>query len=356
MQDLSLAKLDEVLRAIEAATTVQDIKGTLDMAKAAEVYAKQAKLGQDIELKAAEYIVRAERKLGEMLVAAKAAGQITHNHGGPKKSVIPNGNNTFTLTEAGIDAKLSSRAQKVAAIPKDDFETKVTELKTAGKLTSKMVTRSTRRKKPDTVPKRHDHAAEIIALHDSGATAAEIAEQTGVGQRQVRHIIDREKIERGVEPKIAREDLSLTAQQKLDLAIKQEKARLAAHFQVQVNLQVRADVDEFLKNKIIPKLQWEQDEARRIIESRQGVLDLKSFKKIRDCLHSDRVLDPVLKPKYDEAFRIFMELEKRLLDEKDSPTEFVDFPKTPAEWDELKRQAKEERKRKQKTPGGITPQ
>jgi hypothetical protein len=155
---------------------------------------------------------------------------------------------------------------------------------------------------------------------------------------------------------IARGDLSLTAQQKLDLAIKQEKARLAAQFHVQVNLQVRADVDEFLKNKIIPKLQWEQDEARRIIESRQGVMDLKSFKKIRDCLHSDRVIDPALKPKYDEAFRIFMELEKRLLAEKNSPTEFVNLPKTPAEWDKLKRQASERRKNKRNTPGGITPQ
>jgi hypothetical protein len=58
---------------------------------AAEVYAKQAKLGKDIELKAAEYIVRAERRLGEMLVAAKAAGQITKNppHQRPH---VPDGN------------------------------------------------------------------------------------------------------------------------------------------------------------------------------------------------------------------------------------------------------------------------
>jgi hypothetical protein len=107
---------------------------------------------------------------------------------------------------------------------------------------------------------------------------------------------------------------------------------------------------------MLPKLEKEQAQARRIIESRQGVMDLKSFKKIRDCLHSDRVIDPVLKPKYDEAFRIFMELEKRLLDEKNSPTEFINFPKTPAEWDELKRKVKEQRKRKQNTPNGITPQ
>jgi hypothetical protein len=151
---------------------------------------------------------------------------------------------------------------------------------------------------------------------------------------------------------IARENLSRTAQQKLDLAIKQEKAKLAAQYYVQV----KAGVDEFLKDTIMPKLRTEQAQARRIMEARKGVMDIKSFKKIRDCLHSDRVIDPVLKPKYDEAFRIFMELEKHLLDEKNSPTKFVNIPKTPAEWDELKRQVSERRKRKQNTPNGITPQ
>jgi hypothetical protein len=52
--------------------------------------------------------VKAPRKLGEMLVAAKAAGQITHAHTNPNthKRVVPDGNNpSFTLEEAGIDRK-----------------------------------------------------------------------------------------------------------------------------------------------------------------------------------------------------------------------------------------------------------
>src|SRR6516162_6437306 len=77
MSDLSLAKIDAVRLAIEEAVTVQEIKQTLDAANAVQVYAQQAKVGKDIELRAAEYVLRAERKLGELLQAAKAAGQIT---------------------------------------------------------------------------------------------------------------------------------------------------------------------------------------------------------------------------------------------------------------------------------------
>ena len=50
-----------------------------------------------------------------MLEAAKAVGQITHNHDEKRHPdhVVPNENNVkVTLAEAGIDRKLSSRAQK----------------------------------------------------------------------------------------------------------------------------------------------------------------------------------------------------------------------------------------------------
>jgi hypothetical protein len=148
----------------------------------------------------------------------------------------------------------------------------------------------------------------------------------------------------GDEPKISLEDLSPTSQQKLDKVIRQHKAKLAEEFHDAVNSRVQ----EFLENTIGPQLEAEQEKARRIMESRKGVMDLKSFKKIRDCLHSDRVIDPVLKPKYDEAFTLFMAIEQRLLDEKNSPTPFVDIPRTPAEWAERKRQVSERKRTREK--------
>jgi hypothetical protein len=48
-------------------------------------------------------------------------------------------------------------------------------------------------------------------------------------------------------------------------------------------------------------------------------------------------------------------MEKLLLDEKESPTEYAGIPKTAAEWDALKQQAAATRKAKRATGGGIQP-
>jgi hypothetical protein len=61
-----------------------------------------------------EYIVRAERKLGEMLKAAKAAGQL--NPGGNRQSIVDGDDNGPKLADCGISRDLSSRAQKIAAV------------------------------------------------------------------------------------------------------------------------------------------------------------------------------------------------------------------------------------------------
>jgi hypothetical protein len=343
MQELSLVRIEEVVAALESATTVQEIKNHIDTAKAAEVYAKQAKLGEDLKLKVFQYVKKAERKLGEMLAAAKAAGQITRgnksgNNQYEKSGNVPKENNsTFTLEEAGISRKLSSRAQKLATIPKEDFDKAVAEGK------------EPKARKAASAPKRHDHASEVIGLHDAGATKPEIMAKTGLGKMTVRRIIDRARIEREAAPVITPDMLSLTAQQKLELAIKQYKAKLSTEFHATVNLRVQ----EFLENTIGPQLKREQAEARRIMSARKGIMNRKDYKRILACLHPDRVLDPERKPMYEEAFRIFNDLEKLVLNEKDSPTHFANIPTTPAEWEVLKRQAKE-RKSKSRTQGDLS--
>jgi hypothetical protein len=58
--------------------------------------------------------MRAERRLGEMLKAAKDVGQI--GPGQPQKNPTNSeGYSRVKLSEAGIDHKFSSRAQKLAA-------------------------------------------------------------------------------------------------------------------------------------------------------------------------------------------------------------------------------------------------
>ena len=66
-----------------------------------------------------------ECKLGEILKAAKAAGHITKGHATSnqysKFADVPDENiSKTTLSDAGITRKESSRAQKLADVPRDD--------------------------------------------------------------------------------------------------------------------------------------------------------------------------------------------------------------------------------------------
>jgi hypothetical protein len=137
--------------------------------------------------------------------------------------------------------------------------------------------------------------------------------------------------------------LSMTAQQKLETAIRQHKQKLTARFEIDV----RKEVNERIE-MVAQRLRVEQKEARRIMESRKGIMKRDEYRKILACLHPDRVnqfiTDPKLRQTYDEAWHIVRGLEKMLLKEKDSPTEFTGIPKTMAEWDELRRKSSEARK------------
>lgn len=143
------------------------------------------------------------------------------------------------------------------------------------------------------------------------------------------------------EAPIASQSLSKSDQVKLQKAIEQEKARLAAQFHIEVNARVK----QFLADTIGPQLQKEQKDARWIMQSRKGVMTRKEFNQIRACLHTDRTATDEEKNK---AFALFSSYEKFLLKEKESPTRFANIPSTPQEWDALRKAVSEARKRKSK--------
>ena len=125
----ALVKYDAARRALAAARAVDEVKDIRDKAEAMRVYARQAQ-DRQLEIDAAEIRIRAERRLGEMIQAQKktvglnvgAKGSIvTGTSRGPLKDDRP------TLADAGISKNLSSRAQKLAAVPEDKFEELVGE-------------------------------------------------------------------------------------------------------------------------------------------------------------------------------------------------------------------------------------
>lgn len=115
----ALVRYDAACRALAEAKSVDEVKDLRDRAVAMAAYARQAK-NRDLEADALEIRLCAERRLGQMLTSAKEAGKIRASRP-VKKPPDEEGFSQVVLSEVGIDHKLSSRAQKLAATSDDSF-------------------------------------------------------------------------------------------------------------------------------------------------------------------------------------------------------------------------------------------
>jgi|TARA_R100001530_G_scaffold4252_1_gene5838 hypothetical protein len=117
-----LVKYDAACKAIAIAKSADEAKDIHDRADAMRIYARQSKNRQG-EIDMAEIRMRAERRLGELITAQKETVGLAPA-GRPRKigSDEEPISRPPTLAEAGIDKKLSSRAQKLAAVPEGKFE------------------------------------------------------------------------------------------------------------------------------------------------------------------------------------------------------------------------------------------
>jgi len=123
-----LIKYNAACKALAEAKSVDEVKDIRDKAEAMRAYAHQAK-NRQMEIDAAEIRIRAERYLGGMIQQQKetvglATGGQPYQATGSKSEPV---DRPPTLAQVGIDKKLSSHAQKVAAIPEDEFEEIVTD-------------------------------------------------------------------------------------------------------------------------------------------------------------------------------------------------------------------------------------
>lgn len=125
-----LIKYDAARYALQQAVEVDEVKDIRDKAQAMAAYAKQAK---DTELVqwATEIKVRAERKAGQILAGMpKAQGEL-------RNSSWSHDATTTKLADLGINKTQSSRWQKLAAVPEDQFEQAVFAAKEiAGEVTT----------------------------------------------------------------------------------------------------------------------------------------------------------------------------------------------------------------------------
>lgn len=116
-----LVRYDAACRAVAEAKTLDEVKDFHDKAEAMRAYARQAQ-NKQLEVDAAEIRIRAERRLGEILADTPKA---TGARGVGPNAVPSEYRNEPTLSEIGVGRKLSSRAQKLAAVPETQFESMV---------------------------------------------------------------------------------------------------------------------------------------------------------------------------------------------------------------------------------------
>lgn len=124
--DSVIVSMKRASTALAEAKTIQQTKKILDVAHAAEIYAKRQRLGEEATDLATAIKVEALRKLGEMLQTAPknkgVEGKAGPGRGKPGAQVEPGFSEPRTLAELGLTKKESAVAQKLAALPEKDFE------------------------------------------------------------------------------------------------------------------------------------------------------------------------------------------------------------------------------------------
>lgn len=115
--DLMVVQLDRARTALAEAKTIGETKKIVDMAHAAQIYARRQALGEEAMAFALAIKFEAMRKLGEILT------QTPRNVGGKP---LTNGKGFSpdrpSLAELGINYRTSSVAQQLAAMPAEQFE------------------------------------------------------------------------------------------------------------------------------------------------------------------------------------------------------------------------------------------
>lgn len=117
---LDVERAAEWIRGCKDLTELQKIR---DKARALEVYQRSRAAALDAQQDAAEIALRAERRLGELCRTAI-------RRGGDRKSKSRDA--TLNLDDLGISKSQSSRWQKLAAVPEEDFDAHVQVVREKG--------------------------------------------------------------------------------------------------------------------------------------------------------------------------------------------------------------------------------
>ena len=117
--EYTLARYDAAKRAIAECESFDEVKPWADKAAALAAYARQAD-DPELEAHARRIRLRATKRIGEISAALETSPKAK----GGQETRLPTGGKpkTEVLRKAGISTSVANRAEKIAAIPAEDFD------------------------------------------------------------------------------------------------------------------------------------------------------------------------------------------------------------------------------------------
>lgn len=125
---MELVKYDAACRAVAELKTIDECKEFANYAEAARAYARQAQ-NRQLEIDACEVRVRAERRLGQILLELKKGGHIARQ--GLRDQTAHGQRKIPRLAELGVDHNTSAIAQRLALLPEARFISEIADWRQA---------------------------------------------------------------------------------------------------------------------------------------------------------------------------------------------------------------------------------
>lgn len=182
-----LLKYEAACLALAECRAVDEVKTWADKAAAMQAYGRMAN-DKTLELDASEIRLRAERRLGELLAAQKAGeglnrgAQMTGNKAGAGQGspAVVADDRRPKLADAGISKDLSSRAQKLAAVPAGEFEAALAEKREAQSREGARVTARLLKRGAEKLAEDEDEGPSAQEMAEAAAAERDDAERVRV--------------------------------------------------------------------------------------------------------------------------------------------------------------------------------
>ncbi len=161
-EDRALEPITQASRMLAEAQTIPELKQVRDIATTAKAWAKSRHMGVDSENQASEYILRAERRIGQMLIDMAESGERATEAGNQRKIVGKIGKSMevrpldgfqpVLLSDLGVERHQSVDWQALARLPDDQFELLLAHAKAARERLAKVDFYRAAKKPTDSTP------------------------------------------------------------------------------------------------------------------------------------------------------------------------------------------------------------